>query len=643
MHKLILPMELKIKLYVFITILTILVCFDAKAEISTDTLKMKTMADDTAKVNLMNRLADEFRDYDTEKGLFYANNALLLAEKLHYRLGIGEAHKALGINYYRMGIYDASLENNLKAISIFKELKEQVLLAKSYNNIGLVYFARNEFAKAKSYMLQGLEIANKINNNSERSRLLHNIALIEYEEAEFDKAIENHYKSYYFAKSESNLILMGYNYLSIGKCYIKLKKLDSAQVLIQEGIKIFEKLKNPNLTAMAYNQYADFLINIKNYSDALNYAKKAYKIGESIGSKFIELEASDLIAKAYLIVKDYENTLKYRTIFFQLSETMRNESNIKSIAYIEAKYEYDNQLKALSIKKESEIRYSKLITKIAILFAILMIIVSIILYSFYRLKSKTNTQLMHKTEEISELNLKLYHLNNTKDKFFSIIAHDLRSPFNAIIGFSDILTEQIREKNYENIEEYAVIIQKSSERTMDLLKNLLDWARLQTGKMEFIAVDFLLNDIVSETIELLNDAAAQKSIQIMNSINQEITIHADKSMMGTILRNLISNAIKFSNPEGKITVSTEKKENDLVLLVRDNGIGISKADQLRMFKIEENFSQKGTQNEKGTGLGLILCKEFIEKYGGKIWVESEEGEGSTFYFTLPTASCHQVL
>ncbi len=629
-------MKFKRKLFVFFTVIAILICFDANADVLIDTIKIKTMADDTAKVNLMNRLADELKDFDTGKGLYYANNALALAKKLNYKLGIGEAHKALGINYYRMGIYDASLDNNLKAISIFKELNEPILLSKTYNNIGLVYYARNQFSKAKSYILQGLEIANKIKNNTEMSRLLHNLALIEFENGDFNKSIENHYKSYYFAKSENNLMLMGYNYLSIGKCFIKLNKLDSAQIQIQESIKIFQKLENPNLTAMAYNQYADFLMNIKNYSDALNFAQKANKIGESIGSRYIVLEATDLIAKAYLSIKDYENALKYRTKFFELSDTMRNESNIKSIAYIEAKHEYDHQLKELNLKKESEIRISKINTKIAIFIAILMIIVSIVLYSFYRLKSRTNTQLMHKTEEISELNLKLNHLNNTKDKFFSIIAHDLRSPFNAIMGFSELLTEQIRDKNYENMEEYAVIIQNSSQRTFDLLTNLLDWARLQTGKMEFIAIDFSLNELLTETILLLNDAASQKSIQIINTIDQEITIHADQSMMGTILRNLISNALKFTNPGGKITILTEKLDNELVLLVRDTGIGISKADQLRMFKIEENFTVKGTQNEKGTGLGLILCKEFIEQYGGRIWIESEEGVGSTFYFTLPS-------
>ena len=155
-------MKLKRKLYVFFTIIAVFLCFDARCDVLPDTLKINTMRDDTAKVNLINKIADEFRDFDTEKGLFYANKALVLAQKLQYKYGVGEAHKAMGVIYYRMGIYDASLDNNLKAISIFKELNEPLLLCKSYNNTGLVYFARIEYSKAISYMLLGLKIANEI-------------------------------------------------------------------------------------------------------------------------------------------------------------------------------------------------------------------------------------------------------------------------------------------------------------------------------------------------------------------------------------------------------------------------------------------------------------------------------------------------
>ncbi len=235
--------------------------------------------------------------------------------------------------------------------------------------------------------------------------------------------------------------------------------------------------------------------------------------------------------------------------------------------------------------------------------------------------------------EKSEANLR--ESNATKDKFFSIISHDLKSPFNAIVGFSDILVEQVREKNLEGIEEYAKIIQDSSQRAMDLLMNLMEWSRSQTGRMEFspqyLDIDVLINDAT----ELLSDVAHQKLIAISRELPQNIRVFADKAMIGTLLRNLISNAIKFTYPGGSIVVSAEQKQDELKVTISDNGIGINADAMGKLFRIEESYSTKGTQNEQGTGLGLILCKEFIEKHGGKIWAESEVGKGSKFSFTIP--------
>jgi signal transduction histidine kinase len=535
-----------------------------------------------------------------------------------------------------MGIYDAALDNCLKAIEISKEIKENNLLCRSYNNIGLVYFARLEFTKAKNYMLKGLKIANELKNKTEQSRILHNIALVDFENGNINLSLKNHKNSYANAQAVNNLMLMGYNFCSISKCYIKLNKYDSAKVYLEEGIRIFKKLDNPNLIAMAYNQYADLFINTKDYSKTLEFANMAYKIGESIGNKYMRMESSDLIAKAYLGLKDYENSLKYRTQYYEFSDTMKNESNIKSIAYIEAKFEYDKQLKDLKLKKEQEINFTEFIAKIAIISSVLLLIVSLILFLFYRLKSKTNILLIEKNKEIIELNQKLNNTNITKDKFLSIIAHDLRSPFNVIVGFSNLLYEDVREKNYENMEVYAEAIQNSSQRTMDLLKNLLEWARLQTGGMgfnaEFVEIVCLFNNVT----ELFTDVANQKSIAIIKDLPVNAPIIADKEMISMIMRNLISNAIKFTNQGGKIILSVEKKQNEIIISVKDNGVGINKADIEKLFRIEESYSTKGTQNEQGTGLGLILCKEFVEKHNGRIWIESEVGIGSIFSFSIPS-------
>ena len=238
-------------------------------------------------------------------------------------------------------------------------------------------------------------------------------------------------------------------------------------------------------------------------------------------------------------------------------------------------------------------------------------------------------------DNLVNLNLQLNELNATKDKFFSIIAHDLRSPFNAILGFSNLLVEQMKAREYEGVEEYAGVIQNSSYRAMDLLINLLEWSRSQTGRIEFNPEYVEMVSLINEVTALLNDTAQQKSITISRKNPDSLSVFADKAMISTVLRNLISNAIKFTNPGGTIVISAEQNSDRLLVTVCDNGVGIRKEAIDKLFRIEENSSTIGTQNEKGSGLGLLLCKEFILKHGGEIWVESELGKGSEFHFTLP--------
>ena len=236
----------------------------------------------------------------------------------------------------------------------------------------------------------------------------------------------------------------------------------------------------------------------------------------------------------------------------------------------------------------------------------------------------------------SEANLR--ELIATKDKFFSIIAHDLKSPFTAIMGFSNLLSEQIREKDYNGIEEYSEIIQTSSRRAISLLLNLMEWARSQTGRMDYQPQETDLSLLFVEVAELASDSAKQKAISITIEAPEIATVTIDKAMISTVLRNLISNAVKFTNLGGRITISVEQVSNEFRINVRDNGIGMDKTTIDKLFRIDQNVSIKGTQNETGTGLGLILCHEFIKKHGGTIGVESEPGKGSNFHFTIPVSN-----
>ena len=231
--------------------------------------------------------------------------------------------------------------------------------------------------------------------------------------------------------------------------------------------------------------------------------------------------------------------------------------------------------------------------------------------------------------------LKLIELNATKDKFFSIIAHDLRNPFQSILGYAELLNKNYSKYSCEKMEELTSNLYYSTKNTYTLLENLLEWARAQLNKIKFEPRLFGFMDISNEIINSLGPNAVEKEISIKCFASEYIDVYADVDLFKIILRNLVSNAIKFSNKNGAIKIYAEKEKGNVCITVSDNGIGIDNGRKDKLFELSQTSTTKGTANEIGTGLGLILCKEFVEKHNGKIWVESELGKGSDFIFTLP--------
>jgi PAS domain S-box-containing protein len=231
--------------------------------------------------------------------------------------------------------------------------------------------------------------------------------------------------------------------------------------------------------------------------------------------------------------------------------------------------------------------------------------------------------------------LRLVELNATKDKFFSLIGHDLKNPINSIIGLSNLLIKKNQQSQHTNITELAEGIYTSSQKVMNLLVQLLDWARINGGAMDFHPTTYNLQQLILDNIALFDETARLKSIEIKLENFDPIDVYVDIDMMNAVLRNLISNAIKYSFSGGSIQLSLTRNNVDYIVCIKDNGVGIPKSDVDNLFKLEHGPSTLGTQKEKGTGLGLLLCKEFINRHGSQIWVESEENKGTSFYFTLP--------
>jgi signal transduction histidine kinase len=243
-------------------------------------------------------------------------------------------------------------------------------------------------------------------------------------------------------------------------------------------------------------------------------------------------------------------------------------------------------------------------------------------------------------QKLSEIKIKkfteeLEQVNKSKDKFFSIIGHDLRTPINGLLGYSEILANEIDILEKDEIKEYASSIIDISRTTNNLLTNLLEWSRIQTGRITFQPVTTNLFNIVNTVFNFINASAHQKNIDLINHVTPQTLIYADENMIQSILINLCSNAVKFTNAGGRVCVYCNEEKDNNIIQVEDNGQGISKLNLKNILKEQSYFSTIGTAKEKGTGLGLILCKEFVEKHSGNIWVESCEGKGTTFYFTIP--------
>ncbi len=270
--------------------------------------------------------------------------------------------------------------------------------------------------------------------------------------------------------------------------------------------------------------------------------------------------------------------------------------------------------------------------RMVVIFSLILIIAAIFLLRVRQLKKQKiilEKTVAKKTEELKELNA-------SKDKFFSIIAHDLKNPFSTLIGISEMLNEETDSSLTAKARQYANMINTTAVQTFKLLENLLEWANSQRGKILFKPGPINLPELINEELIMLNEMAVKKNIEVKTSIAEGIIIIiGDRNMIKTIMRNLLSNAVKFTHKNGTVEVSAIAGNDQVEISVADTGIGMTKETKERLFRLDANLSTRGTEDEKGTGLGLFLCKEFVEKHGGRIWVESEYGKGSTFRFVLP--------
>lgn len=521
--------------------------------------------------------------------------ALKIRRKTGDKLGVSNILNNIGLIYQDWGLYDEAFIWHNDALNIAFEIENYIAIAYSYSNVGTYYENKGDYEKALHYHKLGYKnILMDDKNSRSNSFFLKNLGDVYSKMGKLDYALSNYKKSFIHAKSINNKNRIAIAEYCLGKTHFKLNNIDSASKYINSSYKKSLKFGYDDL--IKDNQFILSEIEERkgNNSKALKYFKSASAMKDSTFNKEKIAKFTDLQVKYFLEQKSQENTL----------------------------LRFNNEMNELAIKEQKYIRNFLVISGVFIL--IILVIISKSRATFKKLNAKLN-----KSEK------ELLEINDNKDKFFTIISHDLRSPFGGLLGMTDMLVSDYDELSSDEIKEMIKIIKHSSNNIYELLNGLLEWARTQTGRMEYEFENLDIYENTVRTINFLKTNAFDKNIIIKNEINEKTFAFADEKATCTILRNLVSNAIKYSKPGEIVEISSENIENQVVISVSDNGVGMNEEDMNKLFKIEFRHSTVGTNKELGTGFGLVLCKELVEKQGGKIWVESELRKGSKFIFTLP--------
>lgn len=567
------------------------------------------------------------------KAIEFYNKSVLIDEELGNDLDKAITYNDIGKIYVNVNDYSKALKYFQKSITVFKKEKDEIYLATVYANIGNVYYNWQKYKEALVYIDYALKVFTKKDMKYKIADLLSNKGMVYESMGEYEK-------SFKLLNEALAINIEIENDLGIFNCNgniakIKEKKQDYAAALkiYKQILIIAEKIDYKKGYISTLNNIGNIEYKLGNFESAKVNIQKALDLSLQTGMLTETMLAYQYLADVFNSSKEYSKSVEYYKEYIIFKDSIFNLEILSKVTEFNTKYELEKKENdILQLSTQNKLQNVELVNQknqkiFFTIISILILIIGFLIFLRFLNQRKTNKILEDK-------NSQLFLLNNTKDKFFSIIAHDLKNPLSAFRSITESLSENINIIEKNELEQYLNKLYNSSNNLYILLQNLLQWATSQTGKM-ISKPDYLnLNTIVIRNINLLKAFAQQKNIQILNQITDDAIVYVDEKMIDTVIRNLLTNAIKFTNAGGEIKMYCTKNEYILTFYIQDNGIGMTAEDLTRILKIEEDTSTIGNSADKGTGLGLILCKELVEKNNGKIFVQSELTKGSTFILEL---------
>jgi signal transduction histidine kinase len=600
------------------------------------------------KIEIFCELSETYwqRSYDTS--LLMAVHANTLALKTENKQLIARSENMTGNAYYLMGDFTKSMDHYLKALAIREELGDSNSIARSYNNIGAVYLQMKDHQLALHYLKKAKRIFEELQDEVLLFSIINNIGALYSENEKYDTAYQYLTQAYRIAQRTHDEENTSIALTNLGEAALSMGMLDQSMDYQKKALEISRKLGNKAMMATIYTNLGKTYLESKNYRQAFDAFHKSLSLSEEVNSLQDLRENYHYLSEYHDIQKEYKKALHYYRLYATTKDSINSHEamiRIKEMESLSQSQALQQEIELLRKDFEiSNLKANRLKNTIFFLAAVslMIILVFVVYYQKNRLKRETTRLLEGKNIELEKANLKLHksekhlkELNSTKDKFFSIIGHDLRNPLNALLGFSELISGNSRDYTSEEIQRYSKIINEAAKNIHLLIENLLEWSRSQSGNIDYHPEWTNLLPMVTEIFKVFDIHADKKGVNLVSEIPENVSVYADRNLLSTILRNLISNAVKFTPSGGQVRIFCEQNESEITISVEDTGIGMSEKQMENIFKLKRNVTMPGTSEEKGTGLGLILCKEFVDMHRGKIWASSKPKVGTTFNFTLP--------
>ena len=670
-------MKRKTFLLLIIAIIALSV-YSTYGQTKSDSLKqaLQVTTSDSLRVQILASLSEEYQYMDVDVAQAYATELYTLAEKYNWEWAKAFYNKRQAFLYTVKGDYASALKfdnSYWQSVRIMKDSLQQYI---ALNSIGDDYADLMVYDEAYYYFMQAFKAARKVDDSLYMAISLLNLGHVFKELHQYDLAFNHFNLSRQISKKINDHDGEAFIEHEIGELYMYKKEFGNAREHITIASRIIKARKIKFLEPRSITLFGKLNLEEQYYEDALAYYDTAFqaysssrnlwgiaitKLGKAkvfarqnnlsaaktlvdeamftahlLNANRLEIECNEQLSLLAELRGDFKESLDYFKMYKAQQDSLFNQKIVEKL-YQDFRTETETKDSEIAVLSQTQAMQADEIKRQGFIRNILAMsasLTAILLFSVYRSgqrKIKINKLLLEHQEEIKSRTVELEQLNQVKDKFFSIISHDLRSPINALSGILDLMDRgQLKPEEFSQLVK-ELKIQFSHTKT--LINNLLDWALLQMDTLKIQTEKINLHKLVDDNLKLLSSLHL-KDIEMINHLPENIYALADPNTINLVFRNLILNSIKFTENGGKIWVDTKEDGNELVISVSDNGVGIAPEVQSLLFEKTSAYTTRGTANEKGTGLGLILCKEFVERNGGKIWVTSEVGKGSTFSFTL---------